>query len=86
MSQLNGAYFVLKLPKCKDRSMTDFDRTKNYANYFKDDPFFRGLHFPAAEAALGDLYRVTSISPSRSLSHDEIAVQRAHFPGEPSMA
>jgi hypothetical protein len=86
MSQLNGAYFVLKLPKCKDRSMTDFGRTKNYANYIKDAPFCRGLHFPAAEEALGDLCRVTSNSPSRPLSHEEIAVQRAHFPGEPSMA
>jgi 2-polyprenyl-3-methyl-5-hydroxy-6-metoxy-1,4-benzoquinol methylase len=35
--------------------MTDFGRMKNYANYIKDDPFRRGLHFPAAEEALGDL-------------------------------
>jgi SAM-dependent methyltransferase len=35
--------------------MTDFGRMKNYANYIKDNPFRRGLHFPAAEAALGNL-------------------------------
>ena len=34
--------------------MTDFDRINNYATYINDDPFRRGLHFPAAEEALGD--------------------------------
>lgn len=61
--------------------MTDFGRTKNYANYIKDDPFCRGLHFSAAEEALRDLCRVRSISPSRSLSHKKMAVQRTHFGG-----
>ena len=37
--------------------MTDFDQMTNYANYIKDDPFRRGLHFPAVEEALGDLDR-----------------------------
>jgi toxoflavin synthase len=37
--------------------MTDFDQMTNYANYIKDDPFRRGLHFPAVEEALGDLNR-----------------------------
>ena len=37
--------------------MTDFDQMTNYANYVKDDPFRRGLHFPAVEEALGDLNR-----------------------------
>jgi hypothetical protein len=55
MSPLNGAYFVMKLAKCKDGSMTDFGRMKNYANYIKEDPFRRGLHFPAAAEELGDL-------------------------------
>jgi hypothetical protein len=55
MSQLNGAYFVMKLAKCKDRSMTDFGRMKNYANYIKGNPFRGGLHFSTAEEALGDL-------------------------------
>jgi hypothetical protein len=45
----------MKLAKCKDRSMTDFGGMKTYANSIKDDPFRRGLHFPAAEEALGDL-------------------------------
>jgi toxoflavin synthase len=35
--------------------MTDFDQVMNYASYIKDDPFRRGLHFPAVEEALGDL-------------------------------
>jgi 2-polyprenyl-3-methyl-5-hydroxy-6-metoxy-1,4-benzoquinol methylase len=35
--------------------MTDFGQLKNYANYIKQDPFRRGLHFPAVEEALGDL-------------------------------
>jgi 2-polyprenyl-3-methyl-5-hydroxy-6-metoxy-1,4-benzoquinol methylase len=35
--------------------MTDFGQMKNYADYIKDDPFRRGLHFPAVEGALGDL-------------------------------
>ena len=37
--------------------MTDFDQMTNYANYIKDDPFRRGLHFPAVEELLGDLNR-----------------------------
>jgi 2-polyprenyl-3-methyl-5-hydroxy-6-metoxy-1,4-benzoquinol methylase len=37
--------------------MTDFDQITNYANYIKDDPFRRGLHFPAVEEALGDVER-----------------------------
>jgi toxoflavin synthase len=37
--------------------MTDFDQMTNYANYIKDDPFRRGLHFPVVEEALGDLNR-----------------------------
>jgi toxoflavin synthase len=37
--------------------MTDFDQMMNYANYIKEDPFRRGLHFPAVEEALGDLNR-----------------------------
>jgi 2-polyprenyl-3-methyl-5-hydroxy-6-metoxy-1,4-benzoquinol methylase len=37
--------------------MTDFDQMTNYANYIKDDPFRRGLHFPAVEEELGDLNR-----------------------------
>ena len=35
--------------------MTDFDQVTNYTNYIEDDPFRRGLHFPAIEVALGDL-------------------------------
>jgi cyclopropane fatty-acyl-phospholipid synthase-like methyltransferase len=35
--------------------MTDFDEVTNYTSYIKDDPFRRGLHFPAVEEALGDL-------------------------------
>jgi cyclopropane fatty-acyl-phospholipid synthase-like methyltransferase len=35
--------------------MTDFGQIKNYAGYIKEDPFRRGLHFPAVEEALGDL-------------------------------
>jgi toxoflavin synthase len=37
--------------------MTDFDQVTNYTNYIKDDPFRRGLHFPAVEEVLGDLNR-----------------------------
>ena len=37
--------------------MTDFNQITNYADYIKDDPFRRGLHFPAVEAALGDVNR-----------------------------
>jgi toxoflavin synthase len=39
----------------KDRTMTDFGQLKNYANYINEDPFRRGLHFPAVEEVLGDL-------------------------------
>jgi 2-polyprenyl-3-methyl-5-hydroxy-6-metoxy-1,4-benzoquinol methylase len=35
--------------------MTDFGQLKNYANYIKEDPFRRGLHFPAVEEVLGNL-------------------------------
>ena len=35
--------------------MTDFDQVMNYTNYIEDDPFRRGLHFPAVEELLGDL-------------------------------
>jgi toxoflavin synthase len=35
--------------------MTDFGQFKNYASYIKEDPFRRGLHFPAIEEVLGDL-------------------------------
>ena len=35
--------------------MTDFDQVTNYTNYIEDDPFRRGLHFPAVEEVLGDL-------------------------------
>jgi toxoflavin synthase len=35
--------------------MTDFDQLMNYTNYIEDDPFRRGLHFPAVEEVLGDL-------------------------------
>jgi len=35
--------------------MTDFNQVTNYTNYIQDDPFRRGLHFPAVEEALGDL-------------------------------
>jgi toxoflavin synthase len=35
--------------------MTDFDQVTNYTNYIEDDPFRRGLHFPAVEDVLGDL-------------------------------
>jgi toxoflavin synthase len=41
----------------EDRTMTDFDQMTNYANYIKDDPFRRGLHYPVVEEALGDLNR-----------------------------
>jgi len=34
--------------------MTDFDQVTNYTNYIEDDPFRRGLHFPAVEEVLGD--------------------------------
>jgi toxoflavin synthase len=37
--------------------MTDFDQMTNYADYIKDDPFRRGLHFPIVEEALGDVSR-----------------------------
>ena len=36
--------------------MTDFDQVTNYADIIQDDPFRRGLHFPAVEQVLGDLY------------------------------
>jgi toxoflavin synthase len=35
--------------------MADFDQITNYANYIKDDPFRRWLHYPVIEEALGDL-------------------------------
>ena len=35
--------------------MTDFDQRTNCADYIKDDPFRRGLHFAAIEEALGDV-------------------------------
>ena len=35
--------------------MTDVDQMANCANYIKDDPFRRGLHFPVIEEALGAL-------------------------------
>jgi 2-polyprenyl-3-methyl-5-hydroxy-6-metoxy-1,4-benzoquinol methylase len=35
--------------------MTDFGQLKNYASYVNADPFRRALHFPAVEAALGDV-------------------------------
>jgi cyclopropane fatty-acyl-phospholipid synthase-like methyltransferase len=35
--------------------MTDFGQMKKYADYIKDDPFRRGLHYPAVEEVLGDL-------------------------------
>jgi len=34
--------------------MTDYDRVTNYTNYIEDDPFRRGLHYPAVEEVLGD--------------------------------
>jgi len=34
--------------------MTDYDQLTNYTNYIEDDPFRRGLHFPAVEEVLGD--------------------------------
>ena len=34
--------------------MTDYDQVTNYTNYIEDDPFRRGLHFPAVEEVLGD--------------------------------
>jgi SAM-dependent methyltransferase len=37
--------------------MTDFGQIKNYADYIKEDPFRRGLHFPAVEELLGDVSR-----------------------------
>ena len=37
--------------------MTDFDQVTNYADIIHDDPFRRGLHFPAVEQVLGDLYK-----------------------------
>jgi SAM-dependent methyltransferase len=37
--------------------MIDFDEIANFPNYIKDDPFRRGLHFPAVEEALGDVNR-----------------------------
>lgn len=35
--------------------MTDFGQLRNYAGYVSADPFRRALHFPAVEAALGDV-------------------------------
>ena len=35
--------------------ITDFDQVTNYTKYIEDDPFRRGLHFPAVEEVLGDL-------------------------------
>jgi SAM-dependent methyltransferase len=37
--------------------MTDFGKIKNYADYINEDPFRRGLHFPAVEELLGDVSR-----------------------------
>jgi SAM-dependent methyltransferase len=37
--------------------MTDFGQIRNYADYIKEDPFRRGLHYPAVEALLGDVSR-----------------------------
>ena len=37
--------------------MTDFGQIKNYADYINEDPFRRGLHFPAVEELLGDVSR-----------------------------
>jgi toxoflavin synthase len=46
---------------CRSRfgghDVIDFGQIKNYASYVKDDPFRRGLHFPAVEDLLGDLNR-----------------------------
>jgi 2-polyprenyl-3-methyl-5-hydroxy-6-metoxy-1,4-benzoquinol methylase len=39
----------------QERAMTDFGQLKNYAGYIGADPFRRALHFPAVEAALGDV-------------------------------
>jgi len=35
--------------------MTDFGQMRKYAQYIQNDPFRRGLHYPAVEAVLGDL-------------------------------
>ena len=35
--------------------MTDFGQMSKYASYIHQDPFRRGLHYPAVEAVLGDL-------------------------------
>ena len=35
--------------------ITDFDQVTNYTKYIEDDPFRRGLHFPAVEEVLGDV-------------------------------
>jgi hypothetical protein len=53
----------------KDRMMTDFGQMRNYADYVKDDPFRRGLHFPAVEEVLGKgaiicLYSSFGFTPS----------------------
>jgi toxoflavin synthase len=37
--------------------MTDFGQINNYADYINEDPFRRGLHFPAVEELLGDVSR-----------------------------
>jgi toxoflavin synthase len=39
----------------RDGAPTDFDRIENYAGYIRQDPFRMGLHYPAVEAALGDV-------------------------------
>jgi toxoflavin synthase len=35
--------------------MTDFGQMRKYADYIQNDPFRRGLHYPAVEELLGDL-------------------------------
>jgi hypothetical protein len=39
-------------PPKEGSTMTDFGQIKNYADYIKEDPFRRGLHFPAIEEVL----------------------------------
>ena len=41
---------------CSLGDKTDFGQLKKYADYVKKDPFRRGLHYPAVEEVLGDLF------------------------------
>jgi toxoflavin synthase len=64
-------------------TMTDFDLVTNYTSYIKDDPFRRGLHFPAVEEVLGDpnKKRILEIGCGDGLFSQLLAEQGASIVG-----